>query len=87
MESIREHFRAIIFHKIRRGLSRQECIDELAMKHQPIALRKNWFNGFNCGRHLLKFEVREVPPKTAVVPEKINAVQELIMVMWSCDIP
>ena len=25
----REHFRAIIFHNFRRGLSRQECIDEL----------------------------------------------------------
>ena len=29
MELIREHFRAIIFHNFRRGLLRQECIDEL----------------------------------------------------------
>ena len=29
MELIREHFRAIIFHNFRRGLSRQECRYEL----------------------------------------------------------
>ena len=29
MELIREHFLAIIFHKFRRGLSRQECIDDI----------------------------------------------------------
>jgi len=29
MEITREHFPAIIFDNFRRGLSRQECIDEL----------------------------------------------------------
>ena len=40
---------------------------------------KNWFNIFNCGRRSQKDEVREGPPKTAVVPENIAAVHELIM--------
>ena len=72
-----------IFYKIRRGLSRQECIDELkslfgdkAPFHSTV---KNWFNEFNCGLRSLKDEVREGRPKTAVVSENIDAVRELIM--------
>ena len=42
MKLTREHFRAIIFYNLRRGLSRQECIDNLnlylAIKRNPIAL-------------------------------------------------
>ena len=37
----------------------------------------NWFNLFN--RPSLKDEVREGPPKTAVVSENIDAMRELIM--------
>ena len=40
---------------------------------------KNWFNVFNCGRRSHKDEVREGRSKTAVVPENIDAVLELIM--------
>ena len=40
---------------------------------------KNWFTEFNCGRRSLKDEVREGPPKTAVVSDNIDAVRELIM--------
>ena len=48
MEVIREHFRAIIFHNFRRGLLRQECIDELKSlvgdKAPSHSTMKNWFN-------------------------------------------
>ena len=40
---------------------------------------KNWFNQFNRGRSSLKNKIREVPPKTAVVSENMNAVCALIM--------
>ena len=40
---------------------------------------KNWFSEFNCGRRSLKDEVREGPPKAAVVSENIDAVRELRM--------
>ena len=40
---------------------------------------KNCFNDFKHDRRSLKDKVREGPPKTAVVPENINAVRELIM--------
>ena len=83
MELTREHFRAIIFHNFRRGLSRQECIDELKSLYGDEAPSystvKNWYNEFNRGRRSLKDEFREGRPKTAVVPENIDAVRELIM--------
>ena len=70
-------------HKFPRRLSRQECIDELKFLYDDKALSYStinyWFNEFNCGRRLLKDEVREGPPKTAVVPDNIDAVRELIM--------
>ena len=83
MELTREHFRAIIFHNFRRGLSRQECIDELKSLYgyeaPSYSTVKNWYNEFNRGRRSLKDEFREGRPKTAVVPENIDAVRELIM--------
>ncbi|KFM65332.1 hypothetical protein X975_16734, partial [Stegodyphus mimosarum] len=36
MELTYEHFRAIIFHRFRRGLSRQECFDELNSLYSTI---------------------------------------------------
>ena len=48
MELIGEHFRAIFFQNFRRGLSRQECIDELKFVYGDEApsftTTKNWFN-------------------------------------------
>ena len=75
-------FRAIIFYNFRRGLSRQVCIEELKSwfgnKATSFSTVKNWFNEFKRGRTSLKDEVCEVTPKTAVVPENIDVVPELI---------
>ena len=82
MELNREHFRAIIFHNFRRGLSRQECFDELnslySDKAPSYSTVKNWYNEFNRGRCSIQDESRAVHPKSVVVPEKIDAVRELI---------
>ena len=82
-ESTCEHFSSISFYNFRRGLSRQERIDELKSlvgdKAPSYSAVKNWFNEFNRGRSSLKDEVREAPPKTAVVSENIDVVRELIM--------
>uniref|UniRef100_A0A0K2TP03 Mariner transposase [Bombyx mori] n=1 Tax=Lepeophtheirus salmonis TaxID=72036 RepID=A0A0K2TP03_LEPSM len=83
MELSREHFRAIIFHNFRRGLLRQNCIDELKSLYGDEApsysTMENWFNEFNHGRNSLKDEFREGCQKKAVVPENIDAVREVIM--------
>jgi len=46
--SVVKHFRAIIFHNFRRGLSRQGCINELKSLYDDEAPSystvKNWFN-------------------------------------------
>ncbi|GFU41222.1 hypothetical protein NPIL_661871 [Nephila pilipes] len=82
MELNREHFRAIIFHNFRRGLSRQECFDELnslySDKAPSYSTVKNWYNEFNRGRCSIQDESRAGRPKSVIVPEKINAVRELI---------
>ena len=74
---------ANIFHNFRRGLSRQEYIDELKSLYGAEApsysTMKSWFSDFKHDRRSLKNEIREGPPKTAVVPENINVVRELIM--------
>ncbi|XP_037958961.1 uncharacterized protein LOC119688351 [Teleopsis dalmanni] len=83
MELTLGHFHAIIFHNFRRGLSRQECNDELKSLYGDEApsysIVKKWFNEFNRGRRSFNDEYREGRPKTAVVPENIDAVRELIM--------
>ena len=59
------------------------CIDDLKSlfgdKAPSYSTMKNWFNEFNCGRRLLKDEIRVGPPKTTVAPENIDAVRDLIM--------
>ena len=83
IEPTPEHFRSITFYNFRRGLWRQECIDELKSlfgdKAPSYSTVKNWFNEFNRGRSSLKDELSEGPPKTAVVADNIDAVRELIM--------
>ena len=83
MELIPKHFRAVIFYNFRRGLSPQECIDELKSwfgnKAPSNSTVKNQFKEFNCGRRLLKDVFREGSPNIVVVPENIDVVRELIM--------
>ena len=59
-----------------------KCIDELKFlfgdKSPSYSTVKNWFNEFNPGRSTLNDEFREGPSKTAIVPENIDAVCELI---------
>ena len=73
----------IIFYNFRRGLSGQECSDELkslfADKAPSYSTVKNWLNEFNCGRRSLKDKYREGRAKTAVVSDNIDALRELTM--------
>ena len=54
MELNREHFRAIIFYNLRRGLTQQQCIAELNSivgdKAPSKASVYRWYGEFNRGR-------------------------------------
>ena len=82
MELNREHFRAIIFYNIRRGLT-QQCIDELNSIFGDEAPSRasvyRWYGEFNRGRSSLQDECRECRPKSIVVTETIDAVRQLIL--------
>lgn len=83
MDLNREHFRAMIFYDFRRGLSQQQCADQLTATFGDKAPSKatiyRWFSEFNRGRTSLTDEFKEGRPKSVVVPENIDAVCELIM--------
>ena len=76
MELNREHFSAIIFCNFRRGLTQQQCIDELnsIFDDQVPSWTSvyRWYSEFNRGRSSLQDEFHEDRPKS-VVPEAIGA--------------
>ena len=83
MELNFEHFRSIIFYNFRRGLTQQQCIDELNSIFGYEAPSRTsvyrWYFEFNRGRSSLQDKFREGCPKSAVVPETIDAVSQLIL--------
>ena len=83
MEISRESYRWIIYHNFRRGLSQQECVDERNSLYGDKAPSKitvyRWYSEFNRGRSSVADENREGRPKSVVVQQNIDAVQELLM--------
>ena len=77
MELNCEHFRAIIFHNFRRGLTQQQCIDELNLifgNEAPLNTSVyRCYGKFNRGRSSLQDEFHE-GSKSVIVPETIDAV-------------
>lgn len=82
MELTREHFRAIIFHNFRRGLSQEQCLAELVSMYELEAPSKTtiyrWYSEFRRGRSFLTTVPSSGRPKTAVTQENIDAVRQLI---------
>ena len=83
MELNREHFREIIFFNFRRGLTQQQCIDELnsIFGNEPPSWTSvyRWYCEFNWVRISFQDEFRQGRPKSVVVPETIDAVRQLIL--------
>ncbi|KAF7265535.1 hypothetical protein GWI33_021070 [Rhynchophorus ferrugineus] len=82
MELNREHFRAMIFYNIGRGLSQQECIKQFNLTSGDEAPSKTtvyrWFSEFNRSRSSLLDEFREGRLKSAVVSGNTDALCEMI---------
>ena len=83
MKLNREHFHAIIFYILPRGLTQQQFIDELNSIFSDEAPSRTsvywWCGEFNRGLGSLQDEFREGRPKSVVVPETIDAVRQLIL--------
>ena len=78
MELNREHFRAIIFYNFQRGLTQQQCNDELnSIFGVEAPLKARFIDGMvnsTVLRSSLQDEFREGRPKSVVVLETIDAV-------------
>ena len=79
MKLNREHFRAIIFYNFRRGLTQQQCSDELNSifgdeTPSRTSVYRLYFE-FNRCRSSLQDKFREGLPKLVVVPETTDAVR------------
>ena len=78
MELNPEHFRAIIFYNFRRGLTQQQCIEELNSIFADEAPSRTsvyrWHGEFNRGRRSLQDEFRKGRSKSVVVPKTIDPV-------------
>ena len=76
----REHFRAIIFYNVRRGLTQQQCIDELNSIFGDEAPSRTsvyrWYDEFNRRHSSLQDKFREGRPKSVIVPQTIDAVRQ-----------
>ena len=83
MEFKREHFRAIIFYNFRRGLTQQQCIDELnSFFGDEVPSRTSvyqWYGEFKRGYSSFPDEFNKGRSKAVVVPETIDAVCRLIL--------
>ena len=83
MELNREYFLAIIFYNFRRGLTQQQCIDELnSILGDETPSRTSfyrWYGEINRGRSLFQDEFREGRPKSVVVSETIDGVRQPIL--------
>lgn len=82
MELNRENFRVMIFYDFRQGLTPQQCYDQLRLafgNESPSSNSVyNWYREFRRGRHSFKDEPRGGRPKSAIVPETIDAVRKMI---------
>ena len=74
---------ANIFYNFRRGLTQQQCIDELNWIFGDEAPSRTsvyrWYGEFKWGCSSLQDEFRKGHPKSIVVPETIDAVHQLIL--------
>ncbi|VDO30572.1 unnamed protein product [Haemonchus placei] len=79
----REHFRASVFYNFRRGLTQQQCMDELSStfgdEAPSTASVYRWYSEFTRGRSSLEDEFRGGRPKSVVVPETGDTVHKLIL--------
>src|SRR5436190_13198683 len=82
MNLSREHFRAMIFYDFKKSLTPLQCFGSLNSVFGDEAPSQRtiyeWYADFKRGRVELCDESREGRPATAVTPENIDAVRNLL---------
>jgi [histone H3]-lysine36 N-dimethyltransferase SETMAR len=82
MNLSREHFRAMIFYDFKKSLTPLQCFESLNSVFGDEAPSQRtvyeWYANFKRGRVELCDESREGRPATAVTPENIDAVRNLL---------
>lgn len=83
MELAGEHICAMIYYDFRRGITQQQCIDQLISTFgngtPSNTTVYHWFRGFYRRRSMLTGKVKAGGPKSVVVPQYIEGVRKLRM--------
>ena len=84
MNLTRDEIRVMIYYDYKKGLSQQECFESLQKTFGDSCVSRatvyNWYAEFNRGRAHCEDENSTGRPRSAVTPENIEAVRQLISV-------
>jgi len=84
MDLTRDQIRVMIYYDYKKKLSQQECLESLQKTFGDSCVSRatvyNWYAEFNRGRDHFEDEPRVGRPSSAVTPENIEAVRQLINV-------
>ena len=82
MHLTREQIRVMIYYDYKRMLSQQECLESLQKTFGESCVSRatvyNWYAEFNRGRDHFEDEPRVGRPRSAVTPENIEVVRQLV---------
>ncbi|GBP70397.1 hypothetical protein EVAR_45664_1 [Eumeta japonica] len=83
MDLTRENFLAIIYYDFRCGVTQKQCINQLTSTFGNEAPSKttvrHWLSEFKRERFIFTDEFKEGHAKSVVLPQNVDAVQELII--------
>jgi transposase len=84
MDLSRDHIRIMIYYDYKTKLSQQECLESLQKTFGDSCVSRttvyNWYAEFSRGRDHFEDEPRTGRPRSAVTPENIEAVRQLVNV-------
>lgn len=82
MDLSRDHIRIMIYYDYKKKLSQQECLESLQKTFGDSCVSRttvyNWYAEFSRGRDHFEDEPRAGRPRSAVTPENIEAVRQLV---------
>jgi transposase len=84
MNLTRDEIRVMIYYDYKKKLSQQECLESLQKTFGDSCVSRTtvyrWYAEFNRGKDHFEDEPRAGRPRSAVTPENIEAVRQLVNV-------